>query len=121
MPSSSAGAPPWPPGRAPDSAMATVRLSASAENDLLEAWLYIAEDNLDAADRLIDRIDSEARHLLKQPKMGRARDELAPGLRSWPTSTPYILFYFADAHGITVARVLHHARDVQATEAWPAV
>ncbi len=35
------------------------------------------------------------------------------GLRSWPTSTPYLLFYLADEVGITVLRVLHHARDVR--------
>lgn len=96
-----------------------IRHSASAENDLLEAWLYIAEDSIDAADRLLDRIDAEARTLLMQPKMGRMRDELAAGLRSWPTSTPYILFYFVDADGITIARVLHHARDVPAIGNWP--
>jgi toxin ParE1/3/4 len=45
--------------------------------------------------------------------MGRARPDLAEGIRSWPTSTPYILFYLAEADGITVVRVLHHARDVQ--------
>lgn len=54
-----------------------------------------------------------------QPKKGRARDELATGLRSWPTSTPYLLFYFIDADGITIARVLHHARDVPAVSYWP--
>jgi len=45
--------------------------------------------------------------------MGRARPELAEGVRSWPTSTAYVLFYLADEQGITVLRVLHHARDVQ--------
>jgi toxin ParE1/3/4 len=33
-----------------------VRPSASAENDLLEIWLYVAEDSVDAADRLLDQI-----------------------------------------------------------------
>lgn len=99
--------------------MGKVRHSASAENDLLEAWLYIAEDSVDAADRLLDQIDSEVRKLLMQPKMGRTRDELAAGLRSWPTSTPYVLFYFVDADGITIARVLHHARDVPVIAYWP--
>ena len=86
---------------------------------MLEAWLYIAEDSIDAADRLLDRIDAEARALLNQPKMGRTCDELAAGLRSWPTSTPYILFYFLDTDGITIARVLHHARDMPAIWSWP--
>lgn len=96
-----------------------VRYSASAESDLLEAWLYIAEDSIDAADRLLDRIDAEIRNLQTQPRMGRARDELADGVRSWPTSTPYVVFYFIDDDGIMIARVLHHARDLPAIWNWP--
>lgn len=99
--------------------MGRIRHSASAENDLLETWLYIAEDSVDAADRLLDQIDTETRRLLIQPRMGRTRDELAAGMRSWTTSTPYILFYFVDDSGITIARVLHHARDVPAIGDWP--
>ena len=93
--------------------MSTVTLSQSAQTDLLEAWLYIAEDNQPAADKLLDAINKEANTLALQPLMGRARPELADCLRSWPTSTPYLLFYLADEVGITVLRVLHHARDVR--------
>ncbi len=93
--------------------MSTVTLSQSAQTDLLEAWLYIAEENLSAADKLLDAINKEANTLALQPLMGRARPELADCLRSWPTSTPYLLFYLADEVGITVLRVLHHARDVR--------
>ena len=99
--------------------MRKIRHSASAENDLLEAWLYVAEDNIDAADRMLDQIDTETHTLLQQPKMGRARDDLASGLRSWPTATPYLLFYFVDTDGITIARVLHHARDAPTIDYWP--
>ncbi|WHZ10128.1 MAG: hypothetical protein OJF60_000567 [Burkholderiaceae bacterium] len=93
--------------------MARIALTRSAQTDLLEAWLYIAEENQQAADRMLDTIDEETRTLLLQPLMGRARPELADGVRSWPTSTPYILFYLADDEGITVLRVLHHARDIR--------
>lgn len=99
--------------------MNRVLYTRSAENDLLEAWLYVAEGNIEAADRLIDMIEAEGRTLALQPRMGRTREELAAGLRSWPTSTPYVLFYFVAEHGITVARVLHHARDVAAIGSWP--
>jgi plasmid stabilization system protein ParE len=44
--------------------------------------------------------------------MGRLRSELAEGVRSWPTSTRYILFYVPAKDGVTVLRVLHHARDI---------
>lgn len=99
--------------------MAKVFYSASAENDLLEAWLYVAEDSVTAADRMLDQIEAEAIRLLGHPQMGRERRELSPGIRSWPTSTPYTLFYFPDEQGIIVARVLHHARDIQAIDYWP--
>lgn len=99
--------------------MGSVFYSASAENDLLEAWLYVAEDSVTAADRMLDQIEAEAIRLLDQPLMGRERNELSPGIRSWPTSTPYILFYFPNEHGVVVARVLHHARDIPAIDLWP--
>jgi len=93
--------------------MSTVLFAQSAQTDLLEAWLFIAEENLSTADKVLDTIEHEANILATQPLMGRARPDLAEGIRSWPTSTPYILFYLAQADGITVVRVLHHARDVQ--------
>jgi toxin ParE1/3/4 len=37
--------------------MARVALTQSAQTDLLEAWLYIAEENQQAADRMLDAID----------------------------------------------------------------
>lgn len=99
--------------------MAKVFYSAIAESDLLEAWLYVAEDSVIAADRMLDQIEAEVIRLLDHPQMGRERRELSPGIRSWPTSTPYTLFYFPDEQGIIVTRVLHHARDIQAIDHWP--
>lgn len=93
--------------------MARVELARSAQTDLLEAWLFIAEENPDAADRVLDAIEREAGVLATQPLMGRARPELAQGVRSWPTSTRYILYYTVATDGIAVLRILHHARDVQ--------
>lgn len=79
--------------------MAKARFTASAETDLLDLWLFIAEDNLLAADDAVDSIYRSAQLLAEQPMMGRARPELAAGLRSFPTQTPYILFHFPDDGG----------------------
>ena len=84
-----------------------------ARVDLLEAWLFIAEDNLAAADQVLDTVEQESKLLLMQPLMGRARPELGNQVRSWPSATPYILFYEVDGAELTVLRVLHHARDVR--------
>ncbi|MBU6368186.1 MAG: type II toxin-antitoxin system RelE/ParE family toxin [Limnohabitans sp.] len=93
--------------------MPRVLFTESAHSDLLDAWLFIAQESLDAADRVIDAIHQDAITLSLQPLMGRLRVELAKGVRSWPTSTRYILFYLPSVSGITVLRVLHHARDIQ--------
>ena len=45
--------------------------------------------------------------------MGRARDELAPDLRSFPFGR-YVIFYEPIEDGIDVVRVLHSARDIDA-------
>lgn len=91
--------------------MASVLFAQSAQTDLLEIWLFVAEDSMTLADRLLDRIESEANTLALQPAMGRPRPELGEALRSWPVSKSYALYYQPHDHGITVIRVLHQARD----------
>jgi toxin ParE1/3/4 len=94
--------------------MPRIRFTHSAETDLLELWVTIAEENLTAADEILDVIQTTAALLGTQPEMGRARPELAEGLRSLPTRTPYLIFYLPDDDGLLVIRVLHHARDIDA-------
>jgi plasmid stabilization system protein ParE len=64
--------------------MSTVSFAQSAETDLLEAWTFIAEQSFEAADHVLDVIEQEAQTLALQPLMGRARPELAEGIRCWP-------------------------------------
>jgi toxin ParE1/3/4 len=42
--------------------------------------------------------------------MGRVRDELLPGLRSF-AMPPYVIFYEVIDDGVAIVRVLHGARD----------
>jgi plasmid stabilization system protein ParE len=78
--------------------------------------MFIAEDSFEAADHVLDTIEKEAQTLALQPLMGRARSDLSVGIRSWPTSTSYNLYYLPSDSGITVIRVLHHARDIKSRE-----
>ncbi len=82
-----------------------------AQEDLIEIWEYIADDSIDRADAFIDIIDVKLRTLAAQPMMGRARDELMAGLRSFPVGR-YMLFYELVTDGIALVRVLHSARDI---------
>lgn len=92
--------------------MPRIRYTQSAETDLLELWLHIAEENPVTADESLDSIHSTVALLAAQLEMGRVRPELADGLRSFPTRTPYIIFYVPDEDGVLIIRVLHHARDI---------
>ena len=89
--------------------MTRVVLTDSAKQDLLDVWLYIAADNPDAADRLLDEIDETLRLLAGAPGLGRARDDIAPGLRYFPIGS-YLILYEALPDGIMVVRLVHGAR-----------
>lgn len=80
-----------------------------AEQDLLEIWAYVAADNPRAADRLLDRIDAAARVLADFPRLGPARDDIAPGFRYHVVGN-YLIFYREAEGGIEIVRVVHGAR-----------
>jgi toxin ParE1/3/4 len=84
-----------------------------AENDLEEIWWYIAQDDPDAADSFLDKIEACCQALAQFPQMGRSRDELHAGLRSIPVGR-YLIFYLVIPDGIEVVRVLHGMLDIDA-------
>ena len=94
--------------------MGEIVRTGRAEQDLLEIWLTIADDNPDAADRLLDRIGASAERLLSSPLIGRNRSgELrVPGIRSLPVGPYLILYYQDDAENLVIVRVVHSARNL---------
>lgn len=52
--------------------MPTLIVSPLAEEDLEEIWSFVAERDVEAADRLIDSITGRFDHLLAYPEAGRA-------------------------------------------------
>jgi len=95
--------------------MKKVRLSDHAREDLDEIWLSIAADNVTAADGLIDRLEVLLQRLLQFPEMGAARDEIRPGVRSFPCGNYLVLYRLMD-YGIAVVRVVWGGRDLQVLE-----
>jgi len=85
-------------------------VSDRATADLDEIWLYIAQNNPDAADKFIGELTSRFPKLASMPKMARLREELSPGLRSLPVGR-YIVFYRQNEDGVEIIRVLHGARN----------
>ena len=93
--------------------MARITRRPLAAADILDIWDHIAEDSVEQADRWVDKLDEKFKLIATQPLMGRARDELADDLRSFPYGR-YVIFYAPLADGIDVVRVLHSARDIDA-------
>jgi toxin ParE1/3/4 len=89
--------------------MARIVRTTLARADLRDIWLYIAQDNIEAADRLLDRIDRTAQILANSPGLGEPQDDLKPGLRRFVVGN-YLVFYDPLPDGIRVIRVLHGAR-----------
>jgi len=85
-------------------------LSDQARSDLIDIWQYIALVSITAADKFIDLIHEKCEGLCICPEMGRRRDELIPGLRSFPVKK-YIVYYRIMADKVEVSRVLSAYRD----------
>ena len=71
------------------------------------------------ADAFNDDVDARFHILAEQPLLGRSREELAPGMRSFPLGR-YVIFYEVLRDGIEIVRVLHGSRDLGAlsTSRW---
>ena len=90
--------------------MSLTTLSPAAENDLLEIWLYVAQDKVGAADRLIQRLRLKCDLLGQNPLAGRARSDLTLGLRSFSVDN-YVVYYRVTRLGVEVARILSGYQD----------
>jgi toxin ParE1/3/4 len=89
-----------------------LRISPRARADLIDIWSYIADDSVTNADAYIDKLYEAIEALGRHPGSGRRRDELAPGIQSFPFAR-YIIFYRVVTNTIEIVRVLHGARDIE--------
>ena len=91
----------------------TIRLLPIAEEDLDEIIAHIASDNLDAAEKLADRIESDLDTLSSFPELGRVpRDsDLREAAYRHLIVADYLVFYTIDKSTIFVHRIFHGARD----------
>ena len=88
------------------------KLTEQAENDLREIWVFVAENDQSAADRLIETFFQKFQLLADNNKIGRNCDDLVIGIRMFPFKH-YHIFYFPIAEGAEIYRVLHGKRDIE--------
>ena len=93
--------------------MKSYQLTHAAEDDLFEIWIFIAEDNLHAADRLEADIFDACQRVAQKPDLGHFRRDLTDKLvRFFAVRGTYLIVYDPDSSPLEVLRVLHGARDV---------
>ena len=89
-------------------------LAPKVPTDLAEIWRHIAEDNPEAADRVLDAISAAFIKLAEMPGMGYRRSDLGDdALRVWPVFS-YLIIYRFKAEPLEIVRVLSGYRDIAA-------
>jgi len=80
--------------------------------DLDEIWEYIAQDNVDAADRVLADIHSTLTMLAGSPQIGHRRQDLTTRpLRFHVAREEYLVAYALDEKPLWVVAILHGRRN----------
>jgi plasmid stabilization system protein ParE len=86
-------------------------LHPEAYADLNEIWEYIAADNLDAADRVIEEIYEAITSLVRFPQTGHPRPELTSRPLRFQVARDYVIAYAPDEKPLAVIAILHGRRN----------
>lgn len=82
-----------------------------ALSDLIDIWEFIAENNINAADHVIEEIHTALRSLASAPGQGRHRFDLTSRpLRFWRVRN-YLIAYMPDERPLVVVAILHGRRN----------
>lgn len=89
------------------------RRAPQADADLDEIWYYIVKesDSIEIADRFIDSLTERFLLLARHPHVGRLRDDLRPGLRTFPVGR-YVILYRVEDEGVLILHVVAADRDL---------
>lgn len=85
--------------------------SRAAQDDLQDIWVYIAEDNPVAADKLEEDIRAEVMRLAELPSLGHRRRDLTIHDLWFHTARKNYLIVYRLAENLEIVRILHGARD----------
>jgi antitoxin ParD1/3/4/toxin ParE1/3/4 len=89
-------------------------LAEAAALDLDTIWEYIAQDNVPAADRWIDKLFEAFESIASHPGIGHKREDLtALPVLFWPVGS-YLIVYRVKSGAIEIVAVTQGARDIPA-------
>ena len=88
-------------------------LTPRAKQDVNEIWDYIADDNIEAADRVLEALEQGMLKLAKTPGIGHRREQLTDKRHGFFLVYSYLIVYRHETKPLQIIRVLHAAHDVQ--------
>lgn len=91
--------------------MTTLTYLPSFEADALDIWLYVAQDNPSAADRLVDRLYKRCEILRAHPNAGPLRPDIAMDCRQL-VETPMLVLYRVVGDEVQLVRALYQGRNL---------
>ena len=92
-------------------------LHPEAAKDIDEIWQYIAADNLNAADRILEQIYEAIRSLVTFPHQGHRRADLTSKPLRFHSLRDYVIAYVPDKKPRAIIAVLHGRRNPHAIAA----
>jgi toxin ParE1/3/4 len=93
-----------------------VSFRPAAEDDLFELYHYIAsEAGLAIAGEYVERIEAACLGLENFPLLGRARDDIRPGLRTLGFERRAVIVYRIVGREVVIVRVFHGGQDFERT------
>lgn len=100
--------------------MAEIRKHPIVIQDLIEQATFIAADNLEAAEQFLVAAEATFQQLGQLPGIGRLSifsNPLLQGIRQYPIKgfKNHLVFYRDQGSDVEILRVLHGARDLEAT------
>jgi toxin ParE1/3/4 len=93
---------------------ATYALRQLAVADLEVIWVYTVEQwGVEQAERYLNGLFACFDDLARRPQVGRQRDDVKAGYRSFPQGR-HVVFYVVVPAGIEVIGIVHQSADVDA-------
>jgi len=91
--------------------MAKHIVTSGCELEINQIVDHIAVEDAYAAVAFYKRLRDLFKLIADNPQIGRNRNELSEGLRSFPMGN-YVIFYRIWSHQVAIVRVVHAARDI---------
>jgi len=93
--------------------MSAFRLSPEASQDIFEIYEYIAQDSVEAAERVRVELLDAMRGLAEMPGKGHRREDLTKGHVLFWTVRSYQIIYRTGGEPVDIVAVLHGKRNIR--------